>query len=150
MGCRSGWSASTKRWISRLLDDLVAARHEAPVREASCLEMSADGLLTLAQTAQFGFFVCFDGAGAVILMVLGYLVFMAVGLAISGWIRDPQRAGAVAQSIAFPMIFLALLTAALPPGISGVTKYLPVSYITDGMQQLGQGAKLGSIVWDLA
>jgi ABC-2 type transport system permease protein len=85
-----------------------------------------------------------------LLMVLGYLVFMAMGLAISGWIRDPQRASAVAQSVAFPMIFLALLTAALPPGISSVTKYLPVSYITDGMQQLGQGAKLGAIEWDLA
>jgi ABC-type multidrug transport system permease subunit len=85
-----------------------------------------------------------------LLLVLGYLVFLAMGLAISGWIRDPQRASAVAQSVAFPMIFIALLAAALPPGIATVTKYLPVSYVTDGMQQLGQGAKLGAVEWDLA
>ncbi len=85
-----------------------------------------------------------------LLLVLGYLVFLAMGLAISGWIRDPQRASAVAQSVAFPMIFIALLAATLPPGIASITKYLPVSYITDGMQQLGQGAKLGSVEWDLA
>jgi ABC-2 type transport system permease protein len=83
------------------------------------------------------------------LLVVAYLVFLGMGLAISGWIKDPQRATAVAQSIAFPMIFIALLSAALPPGVAAITKYLPVSYVTDGMQQLGQGASLGGIEVDL-
>ena len=34
-------------------------------------------------------------------VALGYLVFLAMGLAISGWIRDGQRATVIAQSIAF-------------------------------------------------
>ncbi len=84
-----------------------------------------------------------------LLLVVAYLVFLGMGLAISGWIKDPQRATAVAQSIAFPMIFIALLSAALPPGIATITKYLPVSYVTDGMQQLGQGGNLGAIELDL-
>lgn len=88
------------------------------------------------------------------LLVVAYLVFLGMGLAISGWIKDPQRATGVSQSIAFPMIFIALLSSALPPGIAAVTKYLPVSYITDGMQQLGQGASFtavgGDLVWLLA
>jgi hypothetical protein len=72
-----------------------------------------------------------------------------MGLAISDWIKDPQRATAVAQSVAFPMIFIALLSAALPPGITTFTRYLPVSFITDGMQQLGQGATFGAVEVDL-
>ncbi|HEX7264723.1 MAG TPA: ABC transporter permease [Candidatus Dormibacteraeota bacterium] len=95
------------------------------------------------------FSVHLDLVSLFLLLVVAYLVFLGMGLAISGWIRDPQRATAVAQSIAFPMIFIALLSSALPPGIAAITKYFPVSYVTDGMQQLGQGANLGAIEVDL-
>jgi ABC-type multidrug transport system permease subunit len=95
------------------------------------------------------FRVHLDLVSLFLLLVVAYLVFLGMGLAISGWIKDPQRATAVAQSIAFPMIFIALLSAALPPGIAAITKYFPVSYVTDGMQQLGQGANLGAIEVDL-
>lgn len=95
------------------------------------------------------FSVHLDLVSLFLLVVFGYLVFLGMGLAISGWIKDPQRANAVAQSVAFPMIFIALLAAALPPGLAAVTRFLPVSYITDGMQQLGQGAGVGAIEMDL-
>jgi ABC-2 type transport system permease protein len=104
--------------------------------------------ILLAATLLFS--VHLDVVALFLLLALGYLVFLAMGLAISGWIRDPQRATAVAQGVAFPLIFVALLSAALPPGIASITKYLPVSYITDGMQQLGQGASLGGVGVDLA
>jgi threonine dehydrogenase-like Zn-dependent dehydrogenase len=54
-------------------------------------------------------------------------IISALGLAIGGWVRDPQRANAAAQAVAFPMIFVALLAAVLPPSIAGVTRFLPVS-----------------------
>ncbi|HYW25060.1 MAG TPA: ABC transporter permease [Terriglobales bacterium] len=85
-----------------------------------------------------------------LLMMLGYLVFLALGLAISGWIRDGQRATAVAQSVAFPMIFIGLLSAALPAGVASVTRYLPVSYVTDGMQRLSAGGQVPAVGADLA
>ena len=85
-----------------------------------------------------------------VLLALGYLVFLAMGLAIAGWIRDAQRATAVAQSVAFPMIFVGLLSAALPPGVAAVAGYLPVSYVTEGMQRLGEGAQLGAVAPDVA
>ena len=96
------------------------------------------------------FNVHLDLVSLFLLLVVGYLVFLGMGLAISGWIKDPQRATGVAQSVAFPMIFIALLSPSLPPGIAAITRYLPVSYITDGMQQLGQGAPLGAVGVDLA
>lgn len=95
------------------------------------------------------FSVHLDLVSLFLLLVVAYLVFLGMGLAISGWIKDPQRATGVAQSVAFPMIFIALLSSALPPGIAAVTKYLPVSYITDGMQQLGQGGGFNAIEFDL-
>ncbi len=100
-------------------------------------------------TAGLLFDVHLDLISLFLLVVAAYLVFLGMGLAISGWIKDPQRATAVAQSVAFPMIFIALLSASLPPGIAAITRYLPVSYVTDGMQQLGQGASLGGIELDL-
>jgi len=103
----------------------------------------------LLVAASLLFNVHLDLVSLFLLLVVAYLVFLGMGLAISGWIKDPQRATAVAQSVAFPMIFIALLSAALPPGIATITKYLPVSYITDGMQQLGQGASFNAIEIDV-
>lgn len=100
-------------------------------------------------TADLLFSVHLDLVSLFLLLVVGYLVFLGMGLAISGWIKDPQRATGIAQSVAFPMIFVALLSGALPPAVAAITKYLPVSYITDGMQQLGQGASFGAVEVDL-
>jgi ABC-type multidrug transport system permease subunit len=83
-------------------------------------------------------------------LVAGYLVFLAMGLAISGWIRDPQRTTAVAQGAAFPMIIVGLLSSVLPAGVASVTRYLPVSYVTDAMQRLGDGGQLPAVGQDLA
>lgn len=59
------------------------------------------------------------------------------------------RATAVAQSVAFPLTFIALLSTALLAGMAAVTRFLPVSYITDGMQHLNRGGPLGAVVIDL-
>ncbi|HEY7198830.1 MAG TPA: ABC transporter permease [Candidatus Dormibacteraeota bacterium] len=94
------------------------------------------------------FEVHLDIPALVVLVALGYLVFLALGLAISGWISDPQRATGVSQAVAFPMIFVALLTSALPDSVSSVTRYLPISYVTDGLRQLGDGATLATVAPD--
>jgi ABC-2 type transport system permease protein len=99
--------------------------------------------------AELLFGVHLDLPSLFLLVTSGYLVFLAMGLAISGWIRDSQRATAVAQSVAFPMIFVGLLSAALPAGVASVTRYLPVSYVTDGMQRLSAGGQLAAIGPDL-
>lgn len=112
-------------------------------------------LLGLAQTAGIVaaaallFGVHLDVPALLVLVGLGYLVFLTMGLAISGWIRDPQRATAAAQSVAFPMIFVGLLSAALPPSIAAFTRYLPVSYVTDGLQQVTHGGGLSAVGTDV-
>lgn len=96
------------------------------------------------------FDVHLDLVALFLLLAVGYLVFLALGLAISGWIRDPQRATAVAQSVAFPLIFVALVSTVLPASVAAVTRYLPVSYVTDGMQRLSAGGQLPAVAADLA
>jgi ABC-2 type transport system permease protein len=113
-------------------------------------------LLGIVQTAailvaaELLFGVHLDLPALVLLLLGGYLAFLAMGLAVSGWVRDAQRVSAVAQSISFPMIFLGLLSASLPADIAGVTRYLPVSFVTDGMQRLSAGGQIPAVGSDLA
>jgi hypothetical protein len=48
------------------------------------------------------------------------------------------------------MIFIGLLATSLPAGVADVTRYLPVSYVTDGMQRLTAGGQLPAVGSDLA
>jgi ABC-2 type transport system permease protein len=96
------------------------------------------------------FAIHLDLVSLFLLLALGYLVFLAMGLAIGGWVKDPQRATGIAQGVAFPMIFVALLSSSLPPGIADLTRFLPVSYVTDGMQHLSDGGAIASVAADIA
>ena len=82
---------------------------------------------------------------------LGFLVFLALGFAISGWITDAQRAPAIAASIGMPMMFLAFIPAdSLPQPVSVLVNLLPISFMIDGVRHIGQGAGLASLSTDLA
>jgi len=119
----------------------------AHATSAFALGMVQTAAIVIASVLLFD--VHLDLPSLIVLVALGYLVFQALGLAISGWIRDPQRATGVSQAVAFPLIFVALLSSALPDSISGVTRYLPISFVTDGLRQLGQGATLATIAPDV-
>ncbi|HYM50530.1 MAG TPA: ABC transporter permease [Candidatus Limnocylindrales bacterium] len=111
------------------------------------LGMSQVAVIVAVAILLFSFHL--DLAALLAVTALGYIVFLALGFTIAGWIRDPQRASGVSQAVAFPLIFIALLTAGLPPTLAAVTKYLPVSYVTDAMRQIGEGAGLGALHADL-
>jgi hypothetical protein len=42
------------------------------------------------------------------------------------------------------------VSAALPASVAAVAQYLPVSYVTDGMQRLNSGGQLPAVATDLA
>jgi hypothetical protein len=106
------------------------------------------GLMLAA--ARLLFTVHLDLAGIFAVAMLGYLVFLAAGLAISGWVRDAQRAPAIATALGKPMIFIGLF----PPqifsgGVAAVIGMLPVSFVTHGVRMLVEGAGLSAIGADL-
>ncbi len=54
----------------------------------------------------------------------------------------------MATSLGMPLIFIALLSSGLPPSLAAIRKYVPSSYITDAMRQLGEGATLAAVRGD--
>jgi ABC-type multidrug transport system permease subunit len=84
------------------------------------------------------------------MIALGYLVFLAMGFAVSSWITDAQRAPTVATSIGMPMMFIAFFPSeALPQPVTLLVNVLPIGFMIDGVRHIGQGAGMTSVVIDL-
>jgi len=106
------------------------------------------GLMLAA--ARLLFTVHLDLPGMFVVAVCGYLVFLAAGFAVSGWVRDPQRAPAIATAIGMPMIFIGLFPAQVFSGtVAAVVGVLPVSFFTHGIRMLVGGAGLAAVRTDL-
>lgn len=68
---------------------------------------------------------------------LGIVIFLALGLAVAGFVRDAQRAPSVATTIAMPMIFIGLFPVdSLPNMLAPVLNALPITFITTAMRQI--------------
>jgi ABC-2 type transport system permease protein len=105
-------------------------------------------VMLLAAALIFGTLINFGALLAV--TMLGYLVFLGIGLAVSGWVRDPQRAPVVASSIAFPLIFLGLFPSSIATGVPGqILALLPVSMATHALRAVVAGSGLGGLGGDL-
>lgn len=83
-----------------------------------------------------------------IFAALGGALFIAMGLAISGWAKSEDTAAPVANVIALPMMFLSGVffpTTAMPDWVQTVSQFLPLTYLADGMRAVAlDGASLGS------
>ena len=105
-------------------------------------------LMLLAASAIFGTVLNLPALLGV--TMLGYLVFLALGLAVSGWVRDPQRAPVIASSIAFPLIFIGLFPSSVVGGLPGrALALLPVSMATHALREIVAGSGLGSFGGDI-
>ncbi|HEV2952922.1 MAG TPA: ABC transporter permease, partial [Candidatus Dormibacteraeota bacterium] len=81
---------------------------------------------------------------------LGYMVFLGLGLAISGWVRDAQQAPVIATAIGMPMIFIGLFPPGTVPGLAGqLVSYLPVSLTTDALRHIIDGGDILGVRSDL-
>jgi ABC-2 type transport system permease protein len=73
------------------------------------------------------------------LAILGGIVFLSIGFAISGIAKTRDTAIAVAQLIQMPMMFLSGVffpREALPEILRKVTDYLPLTYLTHAMREV--------------
>ena len=72
-----------------------------------------------------------------IFVVLGITLLFGVGLAIAGWAKNEAQAAPLSNLVAFPMMFLSGVffpRFLMPEWLQGVTGYLPLSPIVDGLR----------------
>lgn len=82
-----------------------------------------------------------NGNPLAILIFSIYSIFMilGIGLAIGGWAKNERQAAPLGNIIVFPMLFLSgtfFPRYAMPHWLQGVSDYLPLTPVIDGLRQL--------------
>ena len=74
-----------------------------------------------------------------ILALLGGALFIAIGLAVSGWAKNEETAAPIANIITMPMLFLSGVffpLSVMPDWLTRWSQYLPLTYLADGMRAI--------------
>jgi ABC-2 type transport system permease protein len=84
-----------------------------------------------------------------ILALLGGALFIAIGLAVSGWAKNEETAAPIANIISMPMMFLSGVffpLSIMPDWITRWSQYLPLTYLADGMRAITvEGASITTL-----
>ena len=87
-----------------------------------------------------------------LLAVMGGVLFLSIGFAISGYAKSEEVGAPLANIIALPMMFLSGVffpIDALPGPVEAAVQYLPLTYLVHGMREVVvQGESITSIGWD--
>lgn len=89
-----------------------------------------------------------------VISILGAILFISLGLAVSGFAKNEDTAAPLTNIIAMPMMFLSGVffpVSSLPDFISAVSRYLPLTFLANGIRSVAvDGGGLGDIAGDLA
>jgi ABC-2 type transport system permease protein len=84
-----------------------------------------------------------------ILALLGGALFIAMGLAVSGWAKNEETAAPIANIISMPMMFLSGVffpLSVMPDWLTRWSQYLPLTYLADGMRAITvEGASITTL-----
>lgn len=87
------------------------------------------------------------------IVILGAVMFLGLGFTISGFANTVEAVPALANLIAFPMLFLGgtfFPIDTMPDWLQHIAKYLPLSYLSDSLRQVMiHGATLTDVKSDL-
>ena len=85
--------------------------------------------------------------------VLGGAIFLAIGLAISGYAKSEETAAPLANIISLPLMFLSGVFFArsnMPAWLQSITQYSPLTYVADALRSISiDGASLWAVRTDL-
>jgi len=97
----------------------------------------------------FGLQMFGDYASLAVVVLLGSIIFLAVGFAIAGWAKNEDQAAPVANLISLPMMFLSGVffpRDAMPEFLAGITQYMPLTYVNEALRAVvNEGAGLASL-----
>lgn len=95
------------------------------------------------------------GSYALLLLcvVLGSLMFLGLGFAISGLAKTVDSVPAIANLIVFPMLFLGgtfFPISSMPNWLQNIAQFLPLTYFSTAMRDvMTQGSGFGDIKWNI-
>jgi ABC-2 type transport system permease protein len=85
--------------------------------------------------------------------ILGGAIFLAIGLAISGYAKTEDAAAPIANIISLPLMFLSGVFFArsnMPDWLQSITQYSPLTYVADALRSISiDGASLWAVRTDL-
>jgi ABC-2 type transport system permease protein len=97
----------------------------------------------------FGLQMFGDYLSLAAIVLLGSVIFLAVGFSIAGWAKNEDQAAPVANLISLPMMFLSGVffpRDAMPPFLANITQFLPLTYINAALRGVvNDGASLTSL-----
>jgi len=97
----------------------------------------------------FGLQMFGDYASLAVIVLLGSVIFLAVGFAIAGWAKNEDQAAPVANLVSLPMMFLSGVffpRDAMPDFLASVTGYMPLTYVNEALRAIvNDGAGLASL-----
>jgi ABC-2 type transport system permease protein len=85
----------------------------------------------------FGLQMFGDYLSLAAIVLLGSVIFLAVGFSIAGWAKNEDQAAPVANLISLPMMFLSGVffpRDAMPPFLANITQFLPLTYINAALR----------------
>jgi ABC-2 type transport system permease protein len=97
----------------------------------------------------FGLQMFGDYATLAVIVLLGSVIFLAVGFAIAGWAKNEDQAAPVANLISLPMMFLSGVffpRDAMPDFLASITQFMPLTYVNEALRAVvNNGAGLTSL-----
>ncbi|MGH2356736.1 MAG: ABC transporter permease [Candidatus Limnocylindria bacterium] len=97
----------------------------------------------------FGLQMFGDYATLAVIVLLGSIIFLAVGFAIAGWAKNEDQAAPVANLVSLPMLFLSGVffpRDAMPDLLAQITSFMPLTYVNEALRAVvNDGAGLLSL-----
>jgi ABC-2 type transport system permease protein len=83
------------------------------------------------------------------IVLLGSMIFLAVGFSIAGWAKNEDQAAPVANLISLPMMFLSGVffpRDAMPDFLANITQFMPLTYVNEALRAVvNDGSSLASL-----
>jgi ABC-2 type transport system permease protein len=85
----------------------------------------------------FGLQMFGDYLTLAVIVLIGSVIFLAIGFSIAGWAKNEDQAAPVANLISLPMMFLSGVffpRDAMPEFLRWVTQFMPLTYVNDALR----------------
>jgi ABC-2 type transport system permease protein len=97
----------------------------------------------------FGLQMFGDYVSLAVIVLLGSMIFLAIGYSIASWAKDENQAAPVANLISLPMMFLSGVffpRDAMPDFLANITQFMPLTYIIEALRAVvNNGSSLTSL-----